>query len=62
MTGGFEAVRNAARDEWNALLGRIEVTDGNLDNLRTFYSCLYRCLLFPRDLSEINEAGERVHT
>ncbi len=61
VTGGFEAVRNAARDEWNALLGRIEVTDGNLDNLRTFYSCLYRCLLFPRDLSEINEAGERVH-
>ena len=61
VTGGFEVVRNAARDEWNALLGRIEVTDGNLDNLRTFYSCLYRCLLFPRDLSEINEAGERVH-
>ena len=59
--GGFEAVRDAARDTWNRTLGRIEIEDDNLDHLRTFYSCLYRCLLFPRDLSERDADGRRVH-
>ena len=58
---GFDAVKSAARELWNDTLGRIEVQDDNLDHLRTFYSCLYRSLLFPRDLSELNAAGERVH-
>lgn len=59
--GDFETVKADARQAWNDALGRIEVQDGNLDNLRTFYSCLYRSLLFPRDLSEITSEGERVH-
>ena len=59
--GGLEAVKEQARTAWNKTLGRIEVEDDNLDHLRTFYSCLYRCLLFPRDLSETNAAGEEVH-
>ena len=58
----FESVKESARKAWNEALGRIEVQDdGNLDHLRTFYSCLYRALLFPRDLSEIDASGERVH-
>ena len=57
----FDETSAAARDAWNKALGRIEVEDGNLDHLRTFYSCLYRALLFPRDLSEITPSGERVH-
>ena len=61
VAGGFEAVKASARQMWNETLGRVEVCDDNLDHLRTFYSCLYRSLLFPRDLSEINAAGERVH-
>ena len=61
LQGGFDQVKNAAREQWNATLGRIEVQDPNLDHLRTFYSCLYRALLFPRDLSEVDAAGERVH-
>lgn len=59
--GDFETVKADARRAWNDALGRIEVQDGNLDKLRTFYSCLYRSLLFPRDLSEITAEGERVH-
>ena len=59
--GAFETVKADARRAWNEALGRIEVEDGNLDHLRTFYSCLYRALLFPRDLSEITARGERVH-
>ena len=57
----FDAVKNACRDSWNAALGRIQVSDTDIDRIRTFYSCLYRSLLFPRDLSEVNANGVRVH-
>jgi predicted alpha-1,2-mannosidase len=32
-----------------------------MDNIRTFYSCLYRLLLFPRKFYEINKNDEIVH-
>jgi predicted alpha-1,2-mannosidase len=57
----FDEVKTACRDSWNSALGRISVSDSNIDHLRTFYSCLYRSLLFPRDLSEVNAEGTRVH-
>ncbi len=57
----FDDIKEAGRARWNEVLGRIKVEDDNIDNLRTFYSCLYRSVLFPRDLSEINAKGERVH-
>ena len=57
----FDEVKTACRDSWNSALGRISVSDSNIDHLRTFYSCLYRSLLFPRDLSEVNADGTRVH-
>ena len=59
--GDFERIKNEGRNRWNEVLGRIRIEDNNIDNLRTFYSCLYRSVLFPRDLSEINADGERVH-
>lgn len=59
--GDFDRLVAEGRKTWNDILGRIEVKDSNLDNLRTFYSCLYRSVLFPRNLSEINAAGEIVH-
>ena len=37
------------------------VEDQNIDNIRTFYSCLYRLLLFPRKFYEINKEAEIVH-
>jgi predicted alpha-1,2-mannosidase len=57
----FDETAENGRERWNEVLGRIEVEDDNVDNLRTFYSSLYRSVLFPRDFSEINAAGERVH-
>ncbi len=59
--GNFDRIVTDGRDRWNEVLGRIEVKDSNIDNLRTFYSCLYRSVLFPRDFTEINAAGDRVH-
>ncbi len=57
----IDEVAEAGRARWNEVLGRIKVEDPDIDNLRTFYSCLYRSVLFPRDLSEINAEGKRVH-
>ena len=39
----LEAVASAARAEWNAKLGKIEVEGGSLAEKRVFYTALYRC-------------------
>ncbi len=57
----FETVKSKARDRWNDILGRIEVKDNDIDRLRTFYSCLYRSVLFPRSLYEIDANGNPIH-
>ncbi|MFV0507315.1 MAG: GH92 family glycosyl hydrolase [Bacteroidales bacterium] len=57
----FEELVEQGRKEWNEVLGRIEVEDNNIDNIRTFYSCLYRSTLFPRSFYEIDEAGKVMH-
>ncbi|WP_101690176.1 GH92 family glycosyl hydrolase [Dysgonomonas massiliensis] len=57
----FEQVTQEGRDEWNNVLGRIKVEDDNIDNLRTFYSCFYRSVLFPRSFYEYNAKGDIVH-
>ena len=46
---------------WDDLLGRIQIEAVDEAQERTFYSCLYRCLLFPRLLDEVNESGDLVH-
>ena len=57
----FETIKNEGSDQWNDVLGRIKVEDPNVDNIRTFYSALYRSLLFPRKFHEVTAAGETVH-
>lgn len=57
----FETLVQKGQDAWNDVLGRIEVSGGSLDQYRTFYSCLYRSLLFPRAFYELDEAGKPVH-
>ena len=58
----LEEVAEAGRQEWNKVLSTIDVQDeSDIDRLRTFYSCLYRSVLFPRSFYEINAKGEVVH-
>ena len=57
----IEQVRQRGRNSWNEILGKIEVEDDNIDHLRTFYSCLYRSVLFPRSFFEVTANGETVH-
>ena len=58
---GIDAVSARGRARWNEVLGRVEVSDDNTDNLRTFYSCLYRSLLFPRSFYETDADGRVMH-
>jgi predicted alpha-1,2-mannosidase len=57
----FETIKNEARESWNKQLGRVDVEGGTTDQQRTFYSCLYRMILFPRQFFEINARNEIVH-
>lgn len=57
----FEQVKTNAEKIWNQELGRIKIEGKNTDHIKTFYSSLYRVLLFPRKFYEINKEGERVH-
>ena len=57
----FDDVMQAGAAEWNRWLGRIEVDHNNIDHTRTFYSCLYRALLFPRSFYEEDAQGKPVH-
>lgn len=57
----MDQLKQQGRQRWNEVLGKIEVEDESIDHLRTFYSCLYRSLLFPRAFYEKDAAGEIVH-
>ncbi|MBO2007819.1 GH92 family glycosyl hydrolase [Hymenobacter negativus] len=57
----FETVKQKGRDAWNKALGRVEIGGGTEEQQRTFYSCLYRSLLFPRKFYELDAAGQAVH-
>ncbi|MGJ1246240.1 GH92 family glycosyl hydrolase [Sphingobacterium sp. UBA7038] len=57
----FQQVVDEGKAQWNEILGRVQVEDHNIDRLRTFYSSLYRSTLFPRDFSEIDGTGKRMH-
>lgn len=60
-TRDLEQVAADGRTRWNEVLGRIRIEDSNIDNLRTFYSCLYRSVLFPRAFYEIDAEGKVMH-
>lgn len=57
----FEEVKEQARKRWDEVLGAIEVEGGSIDQYRTFYSCLYRSVLFPRKFYEVTADGQVVH-
>ncbi|WP_293674340.1 GH92 family glycosyl hydrolase [uncultured Parabacteroides sp.] len=57
----FDTLVQKGKDVWNKELGKIEVEGGTTDQFRTFYSCMYRSLLFPRKFYEIDAAGKVVH-
>lgn len=57
----FDQVKEKAKTVWNEELGRIEVDGGTVEQYRTFYTALYRVLLFPRKFYELDKDNQVVH-
>ena len=56
-----EEFKLVAADDWEDYLSRIEVKSQNFEQLRTFYTCLYRSATFPHKAYEFNSEGDKIH-
>lgn len=56
-----EVLRTEGEQAWNTYLKRIEIEGASTEQQRTFYSCLYRTLLFPRIWHEPDATGAMQH-
>lgn len=50
---GFDAIREAAREAWNALLGRVKI-DAPTRQKRIFYTALYHAFLHPSNIADVD--------
>lgn len=57
----FETVKQKSKTAWNKELSRIKIEGATVDQARTFYSCLYRTMLFPRKFYEIDASKKIIH-
>lgn len=57
----FHQVREEADHVWNSYLSRVEIEAKNEAQKKTFYTCLWRTLLFPRKFYEIDADGNAYH-
>lgn len=57
----FDVIRLEGEGVWQGELNRIQIEGAAEDQKRTFYTSLYRSLLFPRMWHEFNADGEKVH-
>ncbi|MCF1714205.1 GH92 family glycosyl hydrolase [Flavihumibacter sp. RY-1] len=57
----FDQTRQASRKIWNETLGKVKVEGGTDEQLRTFYSCLYRTVCFPQKHYEYDANNKIVH-
>jgi predicted alpha-1,2-mannosidase len=57
----FETLRAAAQEAWEEKLSRIQIETSDEEQMKTFYSCLYRVFLFPRKAYELDGDGSPVH-
>ncbi len=60
-TKSLTALRGHMEEQWNGVLGRIRMEGATTEQHRTFYSCLYRALLFPRTFHEPIPGGSGMH-
>ena len=57
----FDEIRAQGARAWEEKLARIEIDTENEELKKTFYSCMYRCFLFPHKAYEIENDGGSVH-
>lgn len=57
----FDITSQKAKAAWNKQLSKLKVEGGQIDQVKTFYSCLYRTLQFPQKHYEYDAAGNIIH-
>jgi predicted alpha-1,2-mannosidase len=57
----FETIQQKAKAAWNKQLNRIKTEGGTVDQEKTFYSSLYRSMLFPQKHYELDASNKIVH-
>lgn len=57
----FDQTQAAAYQQWKEVLGKVVVDGGTDEQIRTFYSCLYRTVCFPQKHYEYDAANKLVH-
>jgi predicted alpha-1,2-mannosidase len=57
----FDQTKQKAKTAWNAVLSKLMVEGGSEEQIKTFYSCLYRTVQFPQKLYEIDATGKVMH-
>ena len=57
----FDQTKSKAEEAWNNEFARVKAEGGTVDQNRTFYTALYRTMLFPRKFYEIDANNKVVH-
>jgi predicted alpha-1,2-mannosidase len=57
----FDTIRQRGEARWNEMMNRARVEGGSEEQQRTFYSGLYRALMFPEKFYELDAQGLPVH-
>lgn len=57
----FNTIRRRAERAWNDALGRVRVEGGSREEQRTFYSALYRSILFPHSIYEWDDQDHPIY-
>lgn len=57
----FEDLKQKNESIWEEYLSRISIETDDKDVLRTFYSCMYRFLLYPHKAYELDTDGNPIH-
>jgi len=60
-SNSFDQMVQESQEEWRSLLGRAKVQALGQDQLRLFYTNMWRAQLFPRHLHEVDAKGKEVH-
>lgn len=57
----FDQTKSKAEEAWNKELARVKIEGGTVDQVRTFYTALYRTMLFPRKFYETDANNKVMH-
>ncbi|MEO6252609.1 MAG: GH92 family glycosyl hydrolase [Ferruginibacter sp.] len=60
-SNSFEQQKALTKNKWEKVLNAVQAEGGTDEQMRTFYSCLYRTVMFPNKLYEVDANDKIVH-